>query len=227
MFQPYEGEGAAKTGACFCRRRRAFEHGLAVRAEPGRHAIGDLANHEVLNAYAQLREYEKGLSTNKATGGSGKRLRHRIEHVQLIHSGDAHRLAELGVIASMQPLHAPSDMLMADRYWGERAALSYAWRPLSRRRLAFGSDSLVGIPTRFGACMAITGAARWRLDLGWYPAQRLTVLKDFRSYDGRPTPLTGRSPWPSCAGFWLTCSSGRGSITCELSSCGKSKLRRP
>ena len=97
--------------------RLAAENGLSMAV----HAIGDRANHEVLDAYQQLRAYERD---HLASPG----LRHRIEHVQLIHPDDAGRLAALGVIASMQPIHATSDMLMADRYWGERAALSYAWR---------------------------------------------------------------------------------------------------
>ena len=53
------------------------------------------------------------------------------------------RFAELGVIASMQPSHAPSDRDVADAAWGERAALAYAWRALADAgaALAFGSDA--------------------------------------------------------------------------------------
>jgi predicted amidohydrolase YtcJ len=201
MFQPYEGGvkrriedgGPApeqNRGMLLLDAEELFEHGrLAVDngLSLAVHAIGDLANHEVLNAYAQLREYEKGLSPSKAAPTSAKRLRHRIEHVQLIHPGDAHRLAELGVIASMQPLHAPSDMLMADRYWGERAAFSYAWRTQIEygAALAFGSDAPVESPNPFwGIHAAVT---RRRADgspgpEGWYPAQKLTLLEAIKAY---------------------------------------------
>ncbi|MDP2777973.1 MAG: amidohydrolase, partial [Anaerolineales bacterium] len=100
MFQPYENEPENK-GILNMDGEELFEHcrkaadvGLSMTV----HAIGDRANHEVLNAYEQLRKYEteKGLP----------HLRHRIEHVQLIHPDDAPRLAKLNVIASMQPAHA-------------------------------------------------------------------------------------------------------------------------
>ena len=63
----------------------------------------------------------------------------------LIHPKDASRLAELGVIASMQPIHATSDMLMADQCWGNRSAYSYNWRLQLNHgaQLAFGSDAPV------------------------------------------------------------------------------------
>ncbi len=86
------------------------------------HAIGDRAVHDVLDVYEAVRgeEAQRGIPRSAR--------RHRIEHVQLIHPSDAHRLGQLGVIASMQPIHATSDFEMADRYWGSRAKYSYNWR---------------------------------------------------------------------------------------------------
>jgi hypothetical protein len=178
MLQPYMGEpdnqGMLLLDAeeLYERGRLAVENGLSLAV----HAIGDRANHEVLDAYAQLKKL-----------GAGKNLRHRIEHVQLIHPGDARRLAELGIIASMQPIHAPSDMLMADRYWGERAAFSYAWRTQLEQGavLAFGSDAPVESPNPFwGLHAAVT---RRRRDGtpgpdGWYPTQRLTVSEALQGF---------------------------------------------
>lgn len=184
MLQPYEGEPAERgmlmldAEELFERGRPAVENGLSLAV----HAIGDRANHEVLNAYGQLRKVER---SDRAS------LRYRIEHVQLLHPQDISRLAELGVIASMQPIHATSDMLMADRYWGARSALSYAWRTQLEKGagLAFGSDAPVESPNPFlGIHAAVT---RRRADGspgpdGWYPAQRLTVLEAVRAYTHGP-----------------------------------------
>jgi predicted amidohydrolase YtcJ len=181
MFQPYlgepenkgilnmDGEGLFEFG------RHAADVGLGMTV----HAIGDRANHEVLDAYEQLRAYEKekGLPA----------LRHRIEHVQVLHPDDAPRLAKLNVIASMQPIHATSDMWMADKYWGERASLAYAWRTQleAGARLAFGSDAPVESPNPFwGIHAAVT---RQRADgspgpEGWHPEQRLTVQEAIEGF---------------------------------------------
>src|SRR5690606_15300144 len=71
--------------------------------------------------------------------------RHRIEHVQLIHPDDVSRLAALQIIASMQPNHATSDMIMADDYWGDRADYAYNLRAQldAGAAVAFGSDAPV------------------------------------------------------------------------------------
>jgi predicted amidohydrolase YtcJ len=152
------------------------------------HAIGDRANHEVLDAFEQVRVFER---ENHLPA-----LRHRIEHVQVLHPQDAGRLAQLGVIASMQPLHAPSDMLMADRFWGERAALAYAWRAQldAGARLAFGSDAPVESPNPFlGLYAAVT---RQRADGspspdGWQPAQRISLAEAFSAYTAGPAYAAG------------------------------------
>ncbi|HSQ39972.1 MAG TPA: amidohydrolase family protein, partial [Anaerolineales bacterium] len=163
--------------------RRAADAGLAMTV----HAIGDRANHEVLNAYEQLRRYERDASTSLSTSRGLPPLRHRIEHVQILHPDDAARLAELDIIASMQPIHATSDMFMADRFWGERVRLAYAWRTqLSQgARLAFGSDAPVESPNPFlGLYAAVT---RQRPDgspspAGWVPEEKLTVREAVEAY---------------------------------------------
>ena len=102
--------------------------------------------------------------------------------MQLLHPGDFNRLGQLGIIASMQPIHATSDMLIADRYWGARSSGAYAWRTQLKAgaRLAFGSDSPVESFNPFlGIHAAVT---RRRADGspgsdGWYSEQRLTVVE--------------------------------------------------
>jgi predicted amidohydrolase YtcJ len=145
------------------------------------HAIGDRAVHDVLDVYESVREEEA------ARGDPRSSRRHRIEHVQLIHPDDVNRLAELDIIASMQPIHATSDYLMADRYWGQRAAYSYNPRLQLDRGvvLAFGSDAPV---EPMGSLIGIHAAVtRQRADgspgaEGWYPAARLTVYEALRGY---------------------------------------------
>lgn len=154
------------------------------------HAIGDRAVHEVLNVYAAVRAEEA------ARGESPASRRHRIEHVQIIHPDDAGRLAELDVIASMQPLHATSDYEMADRYWGERSQWAYNMRLQLDRgaRLALGSDSPVEpFEPLKGIFAAVT---RRRPDGtpgpdGWYPDLRLTVDEAVRGFTLGPAYAAG------------------------------------
>jgi predicted amidohydrolase YtcJ len=181
MLEPYEGEPHNK-GILNMDGEELFEYcrktadvGLSMTV----HAIGDKANHEVLNAFEQLRKYEKENNL--------PHLRHRIEHVQVIHPDDAPRLAALNVIASMQPIHATSDMHAADRYWGARAKFSYAWRDQLNfgAPLAFGSDAPVESPNPFwGIYAAVT---RKRADAsdsgeGWFPDQALTLFEAFYAF---------------------------------------------
>ena len=190
MLQPYEGEPGNRgmllldAEELFERGRLAVENGLPLAV----HAIGDAANHAVLDAFDQLRQVERQLaSTSPEFTTRPGFLRHRIEHVQIIHPGDMPRLAEMDLIASMQPIHATSDYLMADRFWGSRAANSYAWRSLLALdiKMAFGSDAPVDSPNPFwGLHAAVT---RQRHDGtpgpdGWYPDQRLTVSEALSSF---------------------------------------------
>ncbi len=181
MLQPYldnpalrgmlhmDGETLAEYG------RQAADVGLSVAV----HAIGDRAVHETLNAFEQVRAYERKRQFTA--------LRHRIEHVQLIHPDDAARLGRMGIVASMQPIHAISDMTLADRYWGERARLAYAWQTQARHgaTLAFGSDAPVESPNPFwGLHAAVT---RRRFDGtpgpdGWYPEERLSMQSALQGY---------------------------------------------
>src|SRR5690606_27987640 len=97
------------------------------------HAIGDRGNRVALEAIAAAQGAERG-------------SRHRVEHAQLIHPEDFAAFSQLGVIASMQPTHATSDMRWAEARVGkERVKGAYAWRTMldSGAPLAFGSDAPV------------------------------------------------------------------------------------
>jgi len=190
MLEPYEGQ-PGNSGILLMDSEEIYEHGRKASSHGlslAIHAIGDRANHEVLQAYRHLRQFEKeqGLP----------HLRHRIEHVQVLHPGDISQLAELGIIASVQPIHATSDMMAADRLWGARSAGAYAFRSLLERqtRLCFGSDAPVESPNPFlGIHAAVT---RRRPDgtpsaEGWYPAQRLSLEETLHGFTTGPAYAAG------------------------------------
>lgn len=149
------------------------------------HAIGDKAVHDVLDVYEAVRQEEAQRGTSR------QQLRHRIEHVQLIHPDDVGRLAALDVIASMQTIHATSDYQMADYFWGKRSEYGYATRKqlTAGAVLALGSDApLDDINPLAGIYAAIT---RRRADGspgpdGWYPEERLTLAEALQGYTTGP-----------------------------------------
>jgi predicted amidohydrolase YtcJ len=180
------------------------------------HAIGDRANRDVLNVLAEVRRQEasqriaNGESANRrmvnnnapsAISYTPSATRHRIEHVQCIHPADLPRLAQLDVIASVQPIHATSDMRIVDRYWGPaRAPNAYPFRRLldSGARLVFGSDGpiephapLIGIHA------AVT---RRRGDgspgpEGWQGQERITVAEAVDAYTYWPAHVAGEESY--------------------------------
>jgi len=144
-------DGIAEATAC----------GLAVAV----HAIGDGANRAALNAFHRTRElWQQAL------------LRPRIEHAQCLDDADLPRFAELGVIASVQPVHATSDRDLADEIWGERAAKGYRTRDLldSGAHVVFGADPPI---EELDPMAAIQAAVHRTLDdrEPWHPAQRIPV----------------------------------------------------
>lgn len=148
---------------------RAASAGLAVAA----HAIGDRANQVVLDAYAHLAEKVR----DGVVPSSG--LVHRVEHAQHLSPGDVARFAALGVVASMQPLHATADMELAERLMADRPMASYAWRSLlsAGATLALGSDAPVEPPSPLGGVHAAVTRQRLngRPDGGWQPQERISV----------------------------------------------------
>jgi predicted amidohydrolase YtcJ len=154
------------------------------------HAIGDRAVHDVLDVYQSVRQEEA------VRGIPRSARRHRIEHVQLIHPSDTHRLGELGIIASMQPIHATSDWEMAERYWGPRAQWSYNWKVQIQAgaMLAFGSDAPV---EPFDPLKGIFAAVTRRHPIGapgpdgWFPEQRLDMDTALRGFTQGPAYAAG------------------------------------
>lgn len=135
------------------------------------HAIGDAANRAVLDA---LEAY------------GHRELRNRIEHVQLIAPEDLPRLAQLGVVASMQPTHCPQDRYMADRLWGERSKNAYAFKSLLQHNtmLAFGSDTPVEEANVLIGLYSAVARKRWDEPHSepWYGEQRISMWDALRAF---------------------------------------------
>lgn len=197
MLAPYEGSWATGIPTLseeqlvidICRANAA---GISCAV----HAIGDAACHMVLNAFEKAARAAVGPGADKEQRRPRK-PRNRIEHVQLLHPDDLERLARLGIIASMQPIHATSDMRIADRYWGARCAGAYAWRSLlhAGTALAFGSDCPVEIADPLAGIHA--AVTRRRADgspgpEGWRPEQRLNVEQAVRAYTSGAAYAAGR-----------------------------------
>jgi hypothetical protein len=132
------------------------------------HAIGDGAVRRALDALEPHRN-------------AWSRWRPRIEHAQCVHPKDLHRFARIGVIASMQPVHAIADRELADRHWPANTANAYAWRALESAgaRLAFGSDAPVETADPLAG---IAAATTWRRTARWHPELGLTQGAALRAY---------------------------------------------
>ena len=146
------------------------------------HAIGDHANRVVLDIFTELRDRSAALA-----------IPHRIEHVQTLDPADFPRLAELGITASVQPLHLVDDLGLTDRLLGERGRSTYAFGSLHRAgtRLAFGSDAPVADANPF---LGIYAAA-YRRAPGtapvWYPDEQLPMAVIVDAYTRGPAQASG------------------------------------
>jgi predicted amidohydrolase YtcJ len=140
------------------------------------HAIGDAANHQVLDAFE---------AAYRTVGG--RQLRNRIEHAQVVALPDIPRFKQLDLIASMQPTHATGDMNMAETRIGpERLKGAYAWRAFLDQGtvIAGGSDFPVESDNPFfGLHAAVTRTDHANQPPGgWHPEQSMTLLEAFRSF---------------------------------------------
>jgi len=157
--------------------RRAARGGLPVAV----HAIGDLANREALDAFEATREEWQP-----------RGLRPRIEHAQLLAEEDVPRFAQLGVAASVQFSHAPSDRDIADRNWEGMTERAYAHRSLldSGALLANGSDAPIEeLDPLLGIQAGILRTLNEREP--WHPEQAVTVEEAFQATCVAPAWLAG------------------------------------
>lgn len=173
-FDDHDNRGMMLTppGQIASELKRAVEVGFPISI----HAIGDRANRICLDLLEELR----------AQGAEPPIIPHRLEHVQMIADDDLGRLAELGVTASVQPVHILDDMDTADAYLGPRANRAYRFKSLldSGALLALGSDAPVAEINPFhGIHAAVTRRRLGRTDEApWFPDQRLSVEEALRGY---------------------------------------------
>jgi predicted amidohydrolase YtcJ len=157
--------------------RRGAEAGWPV----GVHAIGDLANREALDAFEETREHWRSQG-----------LRHRIEHAQCLAREDIPRFAALGIAASVQFSHAPSDRDLAERFWPDRLNGTYAFRSLveSGAVVANGSDAPIEeLEPWAGVCAGVLRTLDHRP--GWRPEETVTVEQALAATITAPPWLSG------------------------------------
>ena len=157
--------------------RRSARAGFPVAV----HAIGDLANRRALDAFeATQAEWRP------------RGLRQRIEHAQLLATEDVPRFAELGVAASVQFSHAPSDRDLAERFWSDKAERAYAFGSLraAGALVANGSDAPI---EELDPLLGIRAGVLRTLDerAPWHPEQAVSVEDALYATCVAPAWLTG------------------------------------
>ena len=181
-YSDYNSKGffTADPGEVYAMTEEALRKGIQVMT----HAIGDRANREILDIY------ERALNAVPTEQRKVKDPRLRIEHAQVFHPDDIARPAKLGVVLSMQPSHAITDLHFAPSRLGiARLAGAYAWRTFidSGAKVAGGSDA----PVERGDPRIEFYAAVARKDLhgysgeGWHPELKVTrdeALKMFTAW---------------------------------------------
>ena len=185
LFAPYtcgEGEqrGILRIGPDelddLLRRSRLAGIGLAM------HAIGDRAVSAVLD----------GLDRGPARADLPP---DRVEHAQLVRAADRSRLAALGVTASVQPIHLPSDRQAAEDCWAGRQQDAYAFGSMAAAGalLAFGSDAPIETANPWlGIHAAVRRTALNEASGPWMPSEALTVQAALSAYTLGPARAAGR-----------------------------------
>ena len=157
--------------------RRSARAGFPVAV----HAIGNLANRQALDAFEATQDDWRP-----------RGLRPRIEHAQLLAPEDVPRFAKLGVAASVQFSHAPSDRDLADRFWDDLTPGAYAYRSLldAGAHVANGSDAPIEELDPLAGIAA--GVLRTIDDRpAWHPEQRVTVEEAVHATCVAPAWLEG------------------------------------
>ena len=193
LLEPYADEPKSHgllfrtSGDIYAMMEKAMTKGYQVNV----HAIGDAGIRQILDGYGQL------VRKTRSVG-----QRHRMEHAQVVALSDIKRFKSIGIVPSMQPTHATSDMNMAEQRVGpQRIKGAYAWRTFLKQgsRIPCGSDFPVESPNPFfGLHAAITRQdAAGMPAAGWYPNEAMSRTEAFRcftldaAYAGHQDKLVG------------------------------------
>ena len=164
----------------------ATEAGISVAI----HAIGDQANHHVLEVFDRLRDI-----TRAAEEKYDRPMRHRVEHAQFIQPADVARFAELGVLASMQPRHCISDLHLLHLIDESAQLAAYAWPDLldAGAHVVFGSDGPVEPANPFAAIYAAMTRANisGEASTTFQPHRRLSAVEAIRLHIQGPAFAAG------------------------------------
>ncbi|MEO1172164.1 MAG: amidohydrolase, partial [Myxococcota bacterium] len=185
LLEPYSDGGDTKGLLFQSTQSLAEKVGAVHRAgyQLAIHAIGDAANRQVLDVLTPI--------------ASAASRRPRVEHAQILEPSDIQRFAASGIVASVQPIHATSDMGWAvDRIGEERLVGAYAWRSLidSGATVVFGSDFPVESANPWlGIHAAVTREnIRGEPKDGFIPDQKLTVQQALERFTTAAWEVAGR-----------------------------------
>jgi predicted amidohydrolase YtcJ len=159
-----------------------FAAGRSARIGLAVHAIGDRAGAAVLDAVERAAERQAGSPPD------------RIEHAQLLRTPDAERFARLGVVASVQPIHAAADRDLVEACWDGRQDGAYAWRSLATAGtlLAAGSDAPVeSVSPWLGLFAAVHRRLPTDARGDWRAEQALTIAESLSAYTLGPARAIG------------------------------------
>jgi predicted amidohydrolase YtcJ len=186
LFEPYGGGEPTDVGIL----RLAADQldGLASEARAAGislavHAIGDRAVAEALDAIERAPARREGAPPD------------RIEHAQLVRPSEIPRFVELGVTASLQPVHVITDRPLAEAAWADRLGHAYPWRSLANAgaRLAFGSDAPIETPNPWlGLFAAVHRRAPSDANRDWWPGQALDPTTALAAYIRGPAIAVSR-----------------------------------
>jgi len=179
MFHPYYGE-PENLGTLFHTEDELYEIVLNAakhNISPTIHAIGDKANHLVINSLIKVKNHPEIKK---------KDLLYRIEHLQCCTPEDQERVAAEGIYCSMQPIHISLDVKTTERMWGGYGKNSYPFRTLLNKGaiLGFGSDVPVETHDPFkGIYSALE--RKYHCDPheeSWIPEQKISVKDAIKAY---------------------------------------------
>jgi predicted amidohydrolase YtcJ len=170
--------------------RSLFEEALRRGIQIETHAIGDRANRMILDLYEEA---------FKAVPPEQRKIREprwRVEHAQNVDPADISRFAKLGVMPSMQPSHAISDLFFAPARLGmDRLADAYPWQSFLKSGciIAGGSDAPVerGEPMIEFYAAVSRKSTKGESGQGWHPEQAVS----------RDQALKMFTIWPAYAAF--------------------------